>query len=104
VTVEGRLGGILQSSQTITVDAENVRLFSFGFTGVDELDFFSTITAATTDPFGCGSSGCSQITFDNMDFSAAGPPMEVPEPSTALVPFSSLGLFTLSAWRRRNRR
>jgi len=104
VTVEGRLGGLLQFSQTITFDAENVQLFSFGFTGIDELDFFSTITAATTDPFGCGSSGCSQITFDNMDFSAAGPPTEGPEPSTALVLFSSLGLFTFAVWRRRSRR
>ena len=104
VTVEGRLGGILQFSQTITVDAENIQLFSFAFTGIDELDFFSTVTAATTDPFGCGSSGCSQITFDNIDFSVVGPPPQTPEPSSAVVFLSSLNSFALAAWHRRNRR
>lgn len=104
VTVEGRLGGALEFSQTITVSATGAQLFSFDFTSIDELDFFSTVTAATTDPFGCGPSDCSQFAFDNMDFSAVGPPPPpLPEPSTALVLLSSLILFTLALRRGRTR-
>jgi hypothetical protein len=102
VTVQGRLAGALEFSQTITVNAQGVQPFSFGFTGIDELDFFSTVTAATTDPFGCGPSGCSQITLDNLDFSAVRP-VPVPKPSAAVF-LSCLSLFILVAWRRRARR
>ena len=105
VTVEGRLGGALEFSQTITVSTTGAQLFGFDFTGIDELDFFSTVTTATTDPFGCGPSDCSQFTFDNIDFSAVGPPppMNAPEPSAALVLLSSLGLFILALHRGRTR-
>lgn len=105
VTVEGRLGGALELSQTVTVNTTAPQLFSFDFTGIDELDFFSTVTAATTDPFGCGPSDCSQFTLDDLNFAAVGPPPpSVPEPSTAIVLFSSLSLFSMTAWRRRKRR
>jgi hypothetical protein len=104
VTVEGRLAGALQFSQTITVDAQSMQLFSFAFTGIDELDFFSTVTASTTDPFGCGPSGCSQITFDNMNFPGAGPPPPAPEPSAAVVLLSSLSVFAMAAYRFGRRR
>jgi len=104
VTVEGRLSGALEFSRTITVSTVAAQPFNFDFTGIDELDFFSTVTAATTDPFGCGPSDCSQFTFDDMNFAAVGPPSQVPEPTSAVVLFSSLSLLTMAAWRRRNRR
>ena len=90
VTVEGLLGGALEFTQTVTVNTEGAQLFTFDFTGIDEVDLFSTVTAATTDPYGCGSSDCSQFTLDDINFAAVGPPPPaVPEPPAAAVLLSS---------------
>ena len=91
VTVQGFLGGSMLFNQTVTVDTEGAQLFLFNFTGIDQLAFFSTVTGSTTDPFGCGVAGCSQITLDDLTFTAAS--SAVPEPSKiglTLLPLSAL--------------
>ena len=99
VTVDGLDKGTQEFSKTITVDTEGAQLFTFDFTAITELDIFSTVTAATTDPYGCGPSGCSQITLDDLTFTpASGPPPPVPEPGT--LPFVALGALALAASRR----
>jgi hypothetical protein len=103
VTVEGRWRGVLQFSKTVTVNTIGAQPFDFDVRAIDDLEFFSTVTAATTDPFGCGSSGCSQFTFDDMDLSLVSP-STIAEPSAAVVLLSSLGLFALGAARGRNAR
>jgi hypothetical protein len=105
VTAEGRLGGTVKfGPNPITVNTAGAKQFVFDFTGIDELDFFSTVTSATTDPFGCGSSGCSQFTFDDMDLSIITAISTIAEPSAAAVLFSSIGVFAFGARCQRRRR
>jgi hypothetical protein len=74
VTVQRRLGGTLQFSQTITLSAEGVPAFFFDFTSIDELDFFRPSRRRPPIPPALARRDCSQTTFDDMDFSAVGPP------------------------------
>lgn len=54
VTVRGLLGGSVVFNKTITVGTSGAHLVDFGFTNIDELDFFGIRTAQTTDLFCAG--------------------------------------------------
>lgn len=66
VRVEGLLNGSLLFSTTVTVSSTAAHLFTFNFTGIDQLDFFALVTANTSDPYGCGSFNCTQFTVDDL--------------------------------------
>ena len=97
VTLRGLLNGTQEFSRTVLVNTRGAQLFTFDFTGINELDIFSTVSAATTDPFGCGPSGCSQITLDDLTFAPSSgpppPPFQAPEPNTiGLIGIAALAL------------
>jgi len=96
VTLNGLFGGTQEFSQTVTVNTEAPQLFTFDFTGITELDIFSTVTAATSDPYGCGPSGCSLVTLDDLTVTLLDnpPPTTTPEPGT--FPLLFLALFAAS--------
>jgi hypothetical protein len=99
VTLNGLYNGAQEFTQTITVDTEGAQLFTFNFTGIDELDIFSTVTGATSDPYGCGAAGCSQVTLDNLTLTPGNsPPTSVPEPETLAL--TGLGILAFAAFRR----
>lgn len=103
VTLNGLYGSVQEFTQTVTVNTAAPQLFKFNFTGITELDVFSTITGSTTDPYDCGPSGCSQVTLDDLTVTLLNnpPPSDVPEPSTlALVALSAAALFPLRRFRR----
>jgi hypothetical protein len=97
VTVDGLLNGTQEFSQTVTVNTEASQLFTFNFNDITELDIFSQVTASTSDPYGCGPSGCSQITLDDLTFapSSGGPPPPPPPPSSTVPEPTSLVLMGL---------
>jgi hypothetical protein len=97
VTLNGLSNGVQDFTQAVTVNTEAPQLFTFDFTNITELDIFSTVTASTTDPYGCGPSGCSQVTLDDLDVTLLNnpPPSGVPEPGT--FPLLCLALFALVA-------
>ena len=97
VTVNGLFNGTQDFTQTFTVNTEAPQFFTFNFTDINELDIFSTITAATTDPYGCGPSGCSQVTLDNLTLTPA-PQSSTPEP--AAFALAGIGMVALAATRR----
>ena len=98
VTVEGFDGATEDFSKTVTVNTSGAQLFTFNFDGIDSLEIFSTVTGSTTDPYGCGASGCSNVTLDDLTFTpSSGPPPAVPEPSMAGV--AGLGFLALAAFR-----
>ena len=100
VTVEGFNNGTEDFSKTVTVNTSGAQLFTFNFDGINKLEIFSTVTGSTTDPFGCGASGCSQVTLDDLTFtpSSGPPPPPVPEPSMAGI--AALGFLALAAFHR----
>jgi len=100
VTVEGFDGSTEDFSKTVTVGTGGAQLFTFNFDGINKLEIFSTVTGSTTDPFGCGASGCSQVTLDDLTFtpSSGPPPPPVPEPSMANI--AALGFLALAAFHR----
>jgi len=86
VTVNGLFDRVQRFTQTFTVDTESPRLITLDFSGINEVDIYSSVTASTSDPYGCGPSGCSQITLDDLTLTpASGPPVSTPEPSAALL-------------------
>jgi hypothetical protein len=101
VTVNGLDKGVPEFSQTVTVSTTGAELFNFNYTGIDEVDIFSTITGSTTDPFSCGFVGCTQVTLDDLTFAPASgpPPSTVPEP--AMVSLTGLGMLILAVFHRR---
>lgn len=106
LTVQGLLGGTVLFSQAVTVDTGGAQFIAFNYTGIDELNFFGTQTAQTTDPFLCGDFNCTQFTVDDLIFAPASepppPPNSVPEPSSlALI---ALGAFAAGVRRREKRR
>ena len=100
VNLTGRLNGTQEFSQTVTVNTSAAQLFTFNFIGINELDIISAVTASTSDPFGCGASGCSQITMDNLTLE---PSNAVPEPSNATLVCCGL-MAALCVVRRKLRR
>ena len=101
VTVNGLDKGVPEFSQTVSVSTSGAELFNFNFTGIDEVDIFSTITGSTTDPFSCGFVGCTQVTLDDLTFAPASgpPPSTVPEP--AMIGLTGFGMLILTVYHRR---
>lgn len=107
VTLNGLYGGSQEFTQTVTVNTEAPQLFTFNFTDITELDIYSTVTASTTDPYGCGPSGCSQVTLDDLNVTLLNnpPPSGVPEPGTfSLLCLALLALAASPCLRRTFRR
>jgi hypothetical protein len=102
VTLIGLLNGTQEFTQTVTVDTTGAKLFSFNFTGINELDIISTVSASTTDPYSCGPSGCSQVTLDDLTLTPASGSLPVtPEPISFLL--AGLGLCIFAVARRTSR-
>jgi hypothetical protein len=104
VTVEGLLNGKMLFSKTVTVNTSGAALFDFGFDGINQVAFYGSTTAATTDPYACGSFNCTQFTADNLTFA---PYSATPEPSTpALFVLGAASVFLLlrrrAIWARLN--
>jgi len=98
-TFEGFDAGTEIFSKSVTVNTSGPQLLAFNINSVDEVRVFSTMTSATADPYGCGSSGCSQLTLDDVTITpAVRPPPSVPEPSTLLLPV--IGVSALTVLRR----
>jgi hypothetical protein len=100
VTLIGLSGGTQVYDQSVTVNTAGAQLFTFNFTGITELDIYSTVSGATTDPYGCGPSGCSQITLDDMILTLDAvppppPPSPVPEPASVVL--TALGILSAAA-------
>ena len=98
ITVEGLLAGTVVYSQTVTVSTPAAQLFDFGYDGIDEVALFATATAATSDPYGCGSFNCTQFTLDDLTIApSSGPPPSIsPEPSSSvLLSLGSASVFLL---------
>lgn len=100
VTLNGLYNGAEEFSQTVTVDTEGAQLFTFNFDGINELDIYSTITSSTIDPYGCGPSGCSQVTLDDVTITPGvpPPPTTTPEPMSFLL--AGVGFCALVMFRR----
>jgi hypothetical protein len=88
VTLQGFSGTTLKFTQSVTVNTSGAKLFTFDFANINELDFFASRTAFTTDPFGCGPSNCTQFTLDNI----AGPGGAIPIPEPSCVSLVSFGI------------
>jgi hypothetical protein len=101
LTVQGLLGGSLLFTRTVTVNTTGAQLTSFGFTGINELDFFASKTPQTTDPFLCGDFNCTQFTLDDLTFAPASTP--VPLPSSFGLLALALALVAAQGTRRRTR-
>ncbi|ABB76080.1 PEP-CTERM protein-sorting domain-containing protein [Nitrosospira multiformis ATCC 25196] len=103
LTVQGRLNGTLLFTTTLTLDTAAPLFVNFGFTGINELNFFAAATGSTTDPFQCGTVNCTQFTLDNLTFapgSTTPPPNPLPEPSSLAL----LCLGGAGAWALRRRK
>lgn len=108
LTIQGLHGGVVYDSQTITVSTTGAQAFTFAFTGIDTLRFITGTTASTTDPYYCGSVGCSFFTIDDAMLTPDITPPPPPPPPTTVTPEPSslillaLGLLAmLPAWRAR---
>lgn len=91
-TFIGLSGSTKLYSETVTVDTTGAQLFNFNFLGIDTLEIYSSVSVATTDPYGCGPSGCSQLTLDNVTLvpdlnppPPPPPPSQVPEPTSFIL-------------------
>lgn len=91
VLVEGNRDGTTLFSMTVTVSTAEARFFEFNYFGIDVLSFTAMTTAATSDPFFCGVSNCTQFTLDNLRIS------EVPLPGAMLL--LSSALVAAGVWR-----
>ncbi len=95
VTLNGLSNGAQRFSQTVTVSTAGAQFFAFNFTGINELDIFSTVSATTSDPYGCGPSSCSQITLDDVTLT---PAPASPEPFSFAL--TALGILAIAAYGR----
>lgn len=88
LTVEGRMNGNLLFTQSVILNTSSPLLVNFGFSNIDELDFFASTTSSTIDPFQCGTVNCTQFTIDNLLFATASsppPPPQLSEPSSLVL-------------------
>lgn len=97
LTVEGLSNGSEKFSKTVTVNTAAAQLFTFDFTDINSLEFLTSATSSTSDPYGCGASGCSQFTIDNITItpSTGPPPPKTPEPATYLLTTLGIGAVLL---------
>lgn len=106
------MNGSLLFSKTVTIFSTAAQLFAFNFTGINQLDFFAAVTGNTSEPYGCGSSDCTQFAIDDLTLQANNGNTggdTVPEPSSLLLLASGLFSFcflqrvkfntTLKHWR-----
>jgi hypothetical protein len=101
VTLLGFQNGTQVYDQSVTVNTEGAQPFSFNFDDITELDIYSTVSSATTDPYGCGPSGCSQITLDDVMLTPdSGPAPVSPVPEPASIILTGLGIVSAVAARR----
>ena len=98
VTVDGLYNGTQDFSRTFTVSTTGPQLFTLDFDNINELEIFSSITASTTDPYGCGPSGCSQVTLDDLTLTPGAARHSTPEPQSFLL--IGFGFFVFTAFRR----
>lgn len=94
-TFVGLAGGSQLYSETVTANTTGAQLLDFTFLGIDTLEIYSSVSAATSDPYGCGPSGCSQLTLDNVtlvpDLTPPPPPPPSPVPEPASLILTGLG-------------
>ena len=97
VTVDGLYGGVQQYSKTLNVNATGEELYAFNFNSIDTIQISSTVTSATTDPYGCGVSECSQVTIDDLEltFGSEPPIPTTPEPATSGLVVASMLLVAI---------
>ncbi|SFU58564.1 PEP-CTERM sorting domain-containing protein [Nitrosospira multiformis] len=101
LTVQGWHNGSLLFMRSVILDTNAPVFVNFGFTGIDELNFFAGVTPATADPFFCGTVNCTQFTLDNLTFAPASttPPPDpnpLPEPSTlALIGLAGMAVMVV---------
>lgn len=90
INVSGYLGGILQDSQTVTVNTTAPTWFNFNYVGIDSLTF----TSSGGTSAGYGGLG-THFALDNFTYNAV--PKTVPEPSAVLglLAIGGLGLVSL---------
>jgi len=100
VTFNGLSNGTTAFTQTITLNTKGSQFFTFNFTGITELDIFSSPSASTSDPYGCGPSGCSQITLDDVTLTPAPTSPNMPEPMTFAL--AGIGILILALRRLRS--
>jgi hypothetical protein len=104
LTVQGRFNGSLLFTRSVLLDTNAPIFVNFGFTGIDELDFFTAETGSTTDPFQCGTVNCTQFTVDNLTFTPGSTtpppdPSPLPEPSTpALLGLAGMAAAVIRRW------
>jgi len=101
LTLTGYLGAAQLYTQTVVLGTIGAQAFTFDFAGIDRLTFTTFTTAATSDPFACGSFNCTQFTVDNLTIQAATTTAPIPEPSTTLLVALGLGLVATRSLRRR---
>ena len=100
MTFTGLSNGTTAFTQTVTLNTTSPQFFTFNFTGITELDIFSTVSSSTSDPYGCGPSGCSQITLDDVTLTPAPTSSNMPEPMTFAL--AGIGILILAFRRLRS--
>ncbi len=103
VNLIGLSNGTQVYDQSVVVGTEGAQLYTFNFDEINELEIYSTVSSSTTDPYGCGPSGCSQITLDDLSLTPeAGQPLPpVPEPPALTL--TGLGMVCMALLSRRFR-
>lgn len=88
LTVTGWRDGGAADTDTLLLDTTGAQAFSLNFTGLDALTFATARTAATADPYACGTFNCTQFTIDNARFVISA----VPAPPGAMMLLAGLAL------------
>ena len=96
VTVTGKLGGVVQDSQVLTVSPTAPTLETLDWSGIDEVDF--STSGGSADP-GFHGSG-RQFVIDNISIDGLAAP-GVPEPATWALMITGFGMMGAAVRRRR---